>query len=233
VIRRLHRDQSGFTLTELIVSMSLGLIVLMAALMLFDRATKAADEIADRQDAVQRGRLAMEAITRQLRSQVCLGETTEPINYGDPDTVRFYADLSDGSGIRNVEQRQLRFDPVGQEIVETVQEGEGEYPKLTFPAEPTSTRVQLTKAAHMKEDGVTRPLFRYFGFKAGGAPGELEELPVPLNSDDASRVVMVRVAFFARPERRIPQARDSTSLQSDVYVRLADPSRPTEGPRCL
>ncbi len=49
-------------------------------------------QIADRQDAVQRGRFAMETITRTLRSQVCLGETTEPITAGNDNGVTFYAE---------------------------------------------------------------------------------------------------------------------------------------------
>ncbi len=179
---------------------------------------------------MQRGRQALELMTRQLRSQVCLGDTTEPITYGDGNAVRFYADLSDGS--RNVQLRELKYDPAAKTITESAWTGVGTYPTLTFGGAPT-TRTLLTKAGRMVEDTVTRPIFRYFAFKTGGAPGDMEELAVPLNSDDASRTVMIKVAVFAMPDRFAPADRDSTSLQSDIYVRLADPSRPTEGPRCL
>ena len=67
------KNQAGFALTELVVAMTVGLIVLMAAFLLLDRAHSASNEISDRQDAVQRGRQAMENLTRQIRSQVCLG----------------------------------------------------------------------------------------------------------------------------------------------------------------
>jgi hypothetical protein len=88
--------------------------------------------------------------------------------------------------------------------------------------------------AQMKEGAVTQPIFRFFTFRVGGAPGDLDQLPVPLSSTDVSRVVMVKVAFFAKPiGKAVIRNRDSTSLQSDIYVRLADPTRPTEGPRCL
>src|SRR5262245_26341607 len=95
-LRRRASDESGFTLIELLAGMMVGLIVLMAAFMLVDHATEASQAIANRQDAVQRGRIAMERVTRQLRSQVCLGEETEPITAGNANSVTFFADLKIG-----------------------------------------------------------------------------------------------------------------------------------------
>ena len=61
-LRTLGPDQSGFTLTELLIAISIGLVLLFAAFTLLDRASSASQEIIDRQDAVQRGRQAMELI---------------------------------------------------------------------------------------------------------------------------------------------------------------------------
>ena len=44
---------------------------------------------------------------------------------------------------------------------------------------------------------------------------------------------MVKIAFVALPDGVRPRSQDATMLESDVYVRLADPSTPTEGPRCI
>jgi prepilin-type N-terminal cleavage/methylation domain-containing protein len=233
----LRSDESGFTLVELLAAMAIGLIVLMAGFLLLDRATSASTEIADRQDAVQRGRMAMERITRQLRSQVCLGDETEPITYGDNDQIVFYADLGAGSlSGDTVEQRRLTF--VGTsgnaQIVEDIFEGTGVYPDLTFSTLPTQSDVLLRKAARLVDGGTPRPFLRYYGFvEEDGEPGELERLSTPLTADDASRTVMVRVGFAALPDRVSPRDRFATGMETDVYVRLADPSKPTEGPRCL
>lgn len=104
-------DERGFALTELLVAMTVGLIVLLAAFLLLDRAHSASREISDRQDAVQRGRQATEYLTRQIRSQVCLGNTTEPITHGSADQVTFYADLSDGRSGGYV--REQRYNGLG------------------------------------------------------------------------------------------------------------------------
>jgi prepilin-type N-terminal cleavage/methylation domain-containing protein len=231
-LRQLHADQSGFTLPELISAMVVGLIVLMAAFMLLDHATSVSNEISDRQDAVQRGRRAMETITRTLRSQVCLGETTEPITAGNDNGVTFYANLTTNTD--TAQRRMIAYDPATGKITENIYDGTGTYPDLVFPTTPTSQRLLLESVGQMKEGAVTQPIFRFFTFKIGGAPGDLELLPVPLSSTDVSRVVMVKVAFFAKPiNKAVVKNRDATSLQSDIYVRLADPTRPTEGPRCL
>jgi prepilin-type N-terminal cleavage/methylation domain-containing protein len=231
VIDRLRSDESGFTLVELIAAMAIGTVVLLAAFLLLDRATSVSNEVADRQDALQRGRVAMESMVQQLRSQVCLGDAKEPITYGDATATSFYADLGDGS--TNVELRKLLYDTANKRIVEERYAGTGTYPDLTFPATPTRKRVLLSKAELIKDGAVTRPLFRYYAFVDGGEPGELEQLPVPLNTDNAARTVMVKLGFVSLPQRTKTRDRDTTTFESDVYVRIADPSKPTEGPRCL
>jgi type II secretory pathway pseudopilin PulG len=235
---RAHRigvQQSGTTLIELMVGMSIALVVTFASFAVLGRATTASNEIADRQDAIQRGRQAMELMTRQLRSQVCLGETAEPISYGDATTITFYADLSDGS--EPVTRRTLRFTPASGsrpgQIREDVFAGAGQYPDLEFGATPTTSRVLIGGAQPVESADQPQPIFRYFAFQPGSPTGDLQALPTPLSPEDASRTVMVRIEFVSMPERARPQDADATTLQDSVYVRLADPTQPLEGPRCI
>lgn len=229
-LRRLRSDESGFTIVELLTAITIGTVLLLAAFMTLDRATSASQEIANRQDALQRGRHAMELIVRQLRSQVCLGDETEPITVADDNIVTFYADLSDGN--RNVEQRTLRYDSGNKTLYQDVYAGVGDYPLLAFPG-PPATRVVVGGVEPILDDGQPRPILRYYAFREGGAPGDLELLNAPLTADDAIRTVMVKVGFVVLPDRKRPDNRQATTLESDIYVRLADPSRPAEGPRCI
>jgi len=232
---RIRRNESGMTLVELIVGMSIGLVVTFASFAVLGRATNASNEIADRQEAVQRGRLAMEMITRQLRSQVCMGETAEPITYGDGNTVTFYGDLSDGS--QNVARRTLTFvPPAGStpgRIVEDVGFGVGEYPDLTFPTTPDRSNVLLSNAKQVMRNGQAVPVFSYYAFQEGSPTGDLEQLDIPLSATDAPRTIMVHVEFVTLPARPRPRDIDALTLQDNIYVRIADPTRPLEGPRCL
>jgi prepilin-type N-terminal cleavage/methylation domain-containing protein len=228
---RLRRDESGFTLVELLTAMTIGLLLLFASLMLLDHSTALTKQISDRQDAVQRGRQAMELMVRDLRSQVCLGDETEPITVARDDRVTFYADLSDGT--TDVQQRTIRYDAPTKSLIEDIHVGTGTYPDLVYPAAPTRSRLLLANVEPVVDAGVPRPILRFYAFRDGGVPGDLEQLATPLIADDAIRTVMVKIAFVALPDGVRPRSQDAAMLESDVYVRLADPSTPTEGPRCI
>jgi prepilin-type N-terminal cleavage/methylation domain-containing protein len=232
--RRLRRDQSGFTLTELLAAISIGVILLMAAFTLLDRASSASQEISDRQDAVQRGRQAMELVVRQLRSQVCLGDEEEPITYATGDQVTFYADLSDGS--KNIQRRTLFYDAASKNLIEQIYPGAGEYPLLSFSSTPAEERVIARRVEPIRDGGAPRDFFRFYGFKLGGGPGELEQLRNggnDLTADQKASTVLVKVGFVVLPDRERPRDRDALTMESDIYVRIADPSKPAEGPACI
>ena len=237
--RRLSSER-GFTLVELLTAMVIGLVVISAALTMLQRAFVEGNEISDRADALQRGRHAMELVTRQLRSQVCLGQAKDPIVEGKDDTVTFYADMSDGRGIAdpgsagstNPVRRTLTYDDTTHTLTERVFAGVGTYPDLTFPSQ-TSSSTLLNTVYHAKDPG-DLPVFRYYAFTDGGQPGEMVQLTTPLSTADVARVVMIRVSFRALPIRQhTPRNSDATQLENEVYVRIADPTDPTNGPRCI
>jgi prepilin-type N-terminal cleavage/methylation domain-containing protein len=236
-LRQLNSDESGFTLPELLTAIVIGMVVLMAAFMLLDRTVASTARISDRQEAVQRGRLTMELITRQLRSQVCLADDT-PILAGDDNSVRFYANLS--SNPNTAQQRALRYVASEKRIYEDVYNGTGTYPALTFPSSPTTSKELLRPVAQANEKVgstmVARPIFRYYRYNPLKTTGELQQLATPLTATTTSQVVMVNIAFATLPIRKVERTtdvKDATTFASDVYVRQADPTKPTEGPACL
>jgi prepilin-type N-terminal cleavage/methylation domain-containing protein len=233
-LRNLGPDQSGFSLTELLMAISIGLVLLFAAFTLLDRASASSQEIIDRQDAVQRGRQAMELIVRQLRSQVCLGDEEEPITWATGNQVTFYADLSDGS--KNIQRRTIVYDAPNKNLVERIYPGDGEYPLLTFSSTPSEERILARRVEPIRDGGTPRDFFRYYAFKPGGAPGELQQLTNggnDLTVDQKATTVLVKVGFVVLPDRERPRDRDALTMESDIYVRIADPSRPAEGPACI
>ena len=65
-------DERGFTLVELLAPIVVSTIVLFALFGLVDTATRRQSAANDRIDANDRGRVAMDAISTQLRSRVCI-----------------------------------------------------------------------------------------------------------------------------------------------------------------
>jgi prepilin-type N-terminal cleavage/methylation domain-containing protein len=229
VIRRRLSDERGFSLPELLVAMVIGMVILLAAFMLLDRTISASGQIADRTEALQRGRISMDLVTRQLRSQVCLGATA-PIVSGTDSAVTFYADLSDGS--QPIKQRTLSFNSTTDTITESVITGAGTYPTLTFTTAATSAPL-LTKVKQILDGTTARPVFRYYGYIVGGQVGALEQLTAPLSATDLKRVALIKVGFRAFAVRPISNDNDSAVLEDDVYVRVAVPTDIQDGPECI
>ena len=86
-------DERGFSLTELIVSITIGMVVMLAGNKLLSTSTRASTEIADRADASARARDGMEAITARLRSQVCLNDDGPAIVRTSPTSLDFFSVL--------------------------------------------------------------------------------------------------------------------------------------------
>jgi prepilin-type N-terminal cleavage/methylation domain-containing protein len=225
-------DERGFSLTELLVAMFIGMIVLLAAFMLLDRSFSASGQIADRSEALQRGRLAMDLITRQLRSQVCVGNTV-PMVSGTDTSVSFYADLSDGS--QPIKRRTLTFNAGTGTITESVVTGAGTYPALTFTGAAANSTL-LTKVDQIL-DGTPpvnpRPVFRYYGYVVGGSPGQLEPLSAPLSAANLTRVALIKIGFRAFADRTLTNDKDSAVIENDVYVRVITATDFQNGPRCI
>ena len=124
---------------ELIIAMSIGLMTGLAAYAVIDTSVKQTNAIAGRVNATQRGRLVMDTITRQLRSQVCFSPIVPALIDASDDKVTFYADLSDGS--RLLEKRELAYDASTKRITERIWAGVAGTP-ITHPT-VTRTRVLL------------------------------------------------------------------------------------------
>jgi prepilin-type N-terminal cleavage/methylation domain-containing protein len=222
-------DESGFSLTELLVALVIGMIVLLASFMLLDRTISASGQIADRTEALQRGRLAMDLITRQLRSQVCVGNTV-PMVAGTDTSVTFYADLSDGS--TNIKRRTLTYDTATDTISESVVTGAGTYPSLTFTGAATTTSL-LTKVEQIMDGSTARPIFKYYGYTVGSTNGSLDLLSTPLSAASLSRVAMIKVGFRSFAARTVMDDKNSAVLEDDVYVRVLTATDFNNGPRCI
>jgi prepilin-type N-terminal cleavage/methylation domain-containing protein len=237
----LHSREGGFTLIELLTAISIGAIVITAALTVLDRSMVLSNEVADRSDALQRGRQTMELLTRQVRSQVCLGTATEPITDGRRNAIEFYADMTDGADPNKIEKRRLTWDSATKKFTEGRYTPSGAYPDLVYSATPTKTRVIGSPAKPLKDGTLDRPIFRYFAFKDGTTTGELQEV-IPntgpasdpaLNPTDVPSIVMIEVAFVSQTTRAAAKDTEATTLDDQVYVRSADPMQPEEGVRCL
>ena len=201
------RSQSGVTLIELIVAMTIATMTVLAVFAILDTSIKQSTEVAGRVNATQRARIAMDTITRQLRSQVCYSAIVPAIVSGTDDAVKFHVDLSDGSTADRAARDRLRCD--GEDAV-TERTWAGTGSPLAFPT-VTRTRQLVTDIFRSQDkDGNVIPIFRYYAYNTAVPPRPDLRLTTPLSTVDRAQVARIDVGFLALPPgtqgRRLPRA---------------------------
>lgn len=242
-MRRVGADQRGFTLVELMSTISIGMIILLAAWAIIDRSASAADSVSDRVNTTQRGRIAMEDITGLLRSQVCLPEDVSDTTLDDSKTalisatgndVTFYTDFGGENPLPD--RRKISYS--SGTITETLWRPTGTAPDWVYPASPTRTRKLGTGLAPAQVNGVDQPVFRYYAYNTAQPPEPNLALTAPLSTLDLSRTVKIDISFASKPERKRHDDVASTQ-EATVFVRGARQSdfstNPPEygGPPCM
>jgi hypothetical protein len=217
-IRRRLGQERGFTLTELLVAASVGIVIVGVAFGLLDSVVRTFGTSGQRVDVSQRGRLAVDQLTSRLRSQVCGGDPdngfTPAIVQATPTKVAFWSDTGDGT-------RRLR----GLEYVNGVI-NEYTYPSSNPNATPATTR-QLTTSVAPSNTG-TNVFFRYFAYNPAAAntatvptPALYLPLTTPLSAADLRRVVRITIAYKTYPEGGQATDRLAAEFTGDFVSRTA------------
>ena len=218
-------DERGFTLPELLLSMVVGLAVLAGVLTLVQVTLNGSARVAGAVEANQRARPVLQRIIDELHS-ACVAPDTAPVLAG-----------STGSSLGFLHQTGSAVSPTPDKRLLTVSEGTmtesvypatgGAPPTWTFAESPTSTQTLLTEVAAASTEGLAQvPFFQYFALEAG----ELSTTPLatPLSAADATRAVLVKIAFatsaFSAPT---PDSERSVSVSDSAVLRLSPASEDT------
>jgi len=225
LLRRVRTDDSGFTLVELLIGGSIGLLVLFGGISLLDSTLRISRKTQARVDTAQRSRTAMEVLTRDLRSQVCLSATAPSLTTATSTNVIYYANL--GVVDSNPERHEIAL--VNGDIIMRRWVGTGTPPTMTWPGTATSTRTLLENVATY---GGT-PFLRYYSWQSGNPVLPTTLIPAPLSAANLPLPVKISLTFRTLPGRDFNNdSLGSTDLQNSVFVRAADPIDTTKGPRC-
>jgi prepilin-type N-terminal cleavage/methylation domain-containing protein len=247
------RAQEGMTLVEVLVALTITLIVSLATFALIGVVMTRAGEIGSRVDTTQRGRQAMDFITRQLRSQVCVqrtGELTDDraVYAATPLSVTFFSDLGDesirtGNTIKAPDLRSLSLE--SGKLLERIWAGTAVGTGITqtvtytgYPASGATTRQILDSVGNIEttgSSGTGTPLvFRYYKYDTATPPQPSVEMDASagLTIAQLQQVARITVSFRAIPSRGKATDRAATVLTANIYVRSADPNSKTPRPVC-
>ena len=227
------RANHGFTVVEVLVAMSIGLVVITGMLTLLNTTTRLNTGVVTKTDAMQRGRVAMDLLTQQVRSQVCLDRDHPAIVAGDDNSVTFYADFTDAG---RTAKRRVTFD--GKKITAYRWDAPAAVSPIldtSFPAAPTATQLVLENATR-QVDTANQPIpfFRYYAYgkDANGILRPDTKLATPLDADAASRVVRIDISYLALPPKGSDSAK-GVNLSDQVMVRHVDQNAQLDDPAAV
>jgi type IV pilus assembly protein PilW len=208
------RSQAGMTLIELLVAMVIGMFTILAAFALLDATTSGTAKVTGRTEANQRGRAALDTMTRALRSEVCVNGVA-PIISADANQITFAADLS---GTGSSDQRNFTFDSATRTISQGVKAGTGNEPNRTFPGGFTTSTLLSDVVADP-----TSPIFSYWADVPGtGGTQQTQLTTLPLPATDVRRVARIDITFVARPTAAVNTQAWSSTFEDSVTLRAVD-----------
>jgi Tfp pilus assembly protein PilW len=205
------RDERGFSIAELLVSMGAALVVMTGVVTLTTTVIHSEARITNRVDAASRARPAMTRIVQELHS-ACVTSHIVPVRTGSTGTsITFFSKSGSGVGLA---PELHRISLNGTTLMET-----------TTPATPgsiapnwdfsgsSSSRLLLTNVA--APGGV---IFRYYDFVTGTGALNTTPLAVPLTDTTSARAAYVTVSFTSSPKPLDPGS--SLFLTTGVDLRL-------------
>jgi prepilin-type N-terminal cleavage/methylation domain-containing protein len=229
-----RRSERGFTVVEVLVAMMVLGIVVAGALTMMQVVLRQSRGTTERTDAMQRGRLVLDTLTREIRSQVCLNPTTYGLVEGSGNSITFYTDFGDGSPTRPTELHKITYDPTAKQITRTVWDTTSTGP-VGYPGSPKRTQVVASRIVPAVDDSKQAvPMFAYWAYKREVSPPTLD---VPLTAADLAipteriRTAKIDIAFTALPGGG-KKEEYGTQLNDSVFLRSADPNATTPDPTC-
>ncbi len=230
-MRRLRRED-GHTLPELLTALFMSTIILMATFALVEHVMRRTAETQARVESTQKGRQAMDAITRSLRSQVCLSATATSMAAASDTSMTYYTDRGDPTAttVEPPEKHVVTYDPATRKLTQEIYPGTGAPPTTTYASTP-ALRKQL--AENIVLDGAT-PMFQYFAYTTLTPPTATLALPGPVATADLGRIARISITFVAQAGsgNTLSAKRAASAYTNDVYVRAADPNDPAPYPTC-
>jgi Tfp pilus assembly protein PilW len=214
------------------IALSIGMIVVFAALKVLDTATRQSSRVQKRAGSIQQARFALDEVVRRLRSQTCiqpnLTTLTPPIVSAGGSSITFYADFTDGNA--GLPERHTLAVGTDGRLTDAVTKGTGTRTSTSFNG-TTTTRTVAQRVVPTS----TVPVFQYYGFTTATPPTAELPLNSPTNptvaAADLPRIARVVVTLSANPEGKA-DAKLATTMQDEIFVRLADPDDAAPTPKC-
>jgi Tfp pilus assembly protein PilW len=215
------RDESGYSLVELLLATAAALVIGTAALMLVVASLHLSSTYTDRVDSNQLGRTAMEKVVQVLHSS-CVASNIAPVLAGSDDNNLIVYSVLAAQPTLQPNEVEISY-ASGSLTMATSPYLSGSSPadwRFSSPA----NEVLLQHATAATINGATQPsrIFQYFGYS--GTAISTTPFATPLSSADAASTAMVTVTFQAIPSSGNSAMNRGVALSNSVVLRLSPAS---------
>lgn len=211
----LIRDPRGFTLPELLVATSAGVVVLLMLSVLMLTGLRQSARVTGRVDATQRARTVLYQVIDELHSSCVAAPPVSPVRTGSSGTTLSFIHQI-GSAVTTTPLLSTISLSSGILTETNYAATGGSAPNWTFSLTPTSTRRLVTGVSPTSP---STSIFSYYGFSAGSISST--PLSTPLSSTDAARTVQVSVGFTVAPEKtQVSDSKAAAPVQDTALLRF-------------
>jgi len=223
-MRRSLADERGYTLIEMMMATAAGLVVAAATMAILVSAYKFMTNTADRVDANQQGRVAMERIVQLLDSSCVAGLGVSPVvgqgtsgpgPASSATSLTFYGALSDQVTI-DPNEYVIFINSAGALELDTYAYAAGPQGAWTFNSTPS----QATLVARAAQVPGSSGLFSYYSYNSSGALVADSLTNGTLPGSIASDVAAIGIQFQAQATDGNASPGTAFDLQNQVVLRL-------------
>jgi hypothetical protein len=208
------RDESGTTLTEVLVAMVAGATVLLALSTMIIGSIHQSSRVSARVDATQRARLTLSKLMEELHS-ACVAPQVAPIYPESNGLQLIFIHQSGGAAVLTPVKSKVTLKEGVLKQEEFAVSG-GAQPKWTFAEKAFQTRTLMTGVSPISPSA---SIFSYYGYTSG--QGTPTAITPPLNEETAPRTVQVNVAFTtAASTTPVADKGAPASFQDSALLRL-------------
>ncbi len=214
-------DERGFTLTELLVALSAGTVLMLALFAVLDISIVQSARSTDRVESSQRGRTAMEQLIQELHSSCVAASVAPVLSTSDGTTLKFVSQFG-SSPVLTPNEHVVTVQADGtkpyNDLVDKVYPATGgSAPNWTFSTTATSTKTLAENVSQSTVNGTVQPYFQYFSYSNGAI--STTPLTTPLSVNDAADAVQVTVSIAVGPTDNSSDPRRITNLSDAVVLR--------------
>jgi prepilin-type N-terminal cleavage/methylation domain-containing protein len=220
--RRAAAAESGFTLVEVLLAMSLMLIVFSATLAIFTVMERGTSRNQKLNDSQQQARVATDTLARRLRNLASPANgaagAQQPLEFAGPQDLIFRTVKSTGTPTAANPQNLERYRyclGANKKIYEMVQTWSGAMPAVPSNATCTASSPGWTSIRVIAENVVNaaRPLFYYQGSPTPGTYSELTSVATA----NFPTAIALRTNLYVDPDTANPPS--EVNLNTRVFLR--------------